>query len=108
MSLGAVILITIELAVYGIYLVLVGVRQVGIGETWLEPHPGGYIVLLGAGILIIGLVLRNITTVWIGGTVIAMFSALFMFSIGIILIPVSIVLLLLLGAITWTGKLNRG
>ena len=54
--------LAVEVSAYGLWLLLVGVRQVSLSaaDVWFEPHPAGYIPLLGARTLIVAALARHL------------------------------------------------
>ena len=68
--------------------------------------PGKYVAMLrviptiAGGLILVGLARRTVPLAWIGAAVTSLFAGLFVFSIGGILVPVAVVLLVLLGVVT--------
>jgi hypothetical protein len=99
--------------IYGAMLILVGQvliavpevqpgAPVPVGMTMLDPTPLGIIPLLAGALVITGLLAERRALAWVGVGLIALFSALFMFGLGGILIPVAVALAVLLSVLTWS------
>ena len=107
-------LLALVTSTYGAYLLIVGVTVVAAPAVPLGTASGptstqavtvveGAIPIVAGGLILIGLVLRRIWLSWAGVVTTSLFAALFVFSIGGILIPVAAGLIVLLATITWTG-----
>jgi hypothetical protein len=112
-------LLALLTAGYGIYLLIVGVTVVSMPEVPEGTPPGptstvtlprveGLIPTVAGGLILVGLALRRIWLAWAGALLASLFAALFVFSIGGILLPVAAALLVLLGIVTWTGVTRIG
>lgn len=97
-----VVLICAVIAVYGLNLWLVGYETITLQEgspivhSGHFPTPLGIIPLIGALLLAIGLLLGRNAISWLGLAILSVFAGLFLFSIGGILIPVALLLLVLM------------
>ncbi len=89
------------IGVYGLYLAVVGpilsiVTPDGAATSSREPNLAG-LVLVGAGVLVwFGIVKHTDALAWTGAALAAMFSVLFLFSVGLIVMPFAAILLLAL------------
>jgi len=109
-----VVLLALVIAGYGLYLVAVGATVVsmpavpegtplGPTSTGTMPVLEGLIPAVAGGLVVVGLVLRQIWLAWAAALVASLFAALFVFGIGGVLVPVAFALLVLLGVVTWMG-----
>lgn len=107
-------LLAVATAGYGIYLLIVGVTLITTPAVPLNSPPAptstrtdpvieGWIPTLAGGLMLVGLALRRTWLTWAGVLVVSLFAALFVFSIGGILVPVAVALLGLLGVMSWSG-----
>jgi hypothetical protein len=107
------ILAAAVVAYYGLYLLLVAEREIGIGEgetifhSYLVPQSSGIIPLAGSLMMIAGLTFRRQLSAWAGFGVIAVFSVLFMFGVGWELLPAIPTLLILMIMVSLLAKTSR-
>ena len=110
---AATIVAAAVVAYYGLYLILVGQREVGIAEgstiirSYLVPQSSGIVPLAGSLIMIAGLTFRKLLLAWAGFGVIAVFSVLYLFGVGWELLPAIPVLFILLVMVSWLAKTSR-
>jgi hypothetical protein len=84
----AAILLAAAVALYALFLLLVGVPTTvvregeTIGRTGYVPHPAAIVPLLAAVALLVGLSTRKLLIAWMGFALLAAFSVSFLFSIG--------------------------
>jgi hypothetical protein len=64
------------------------------------PYPAAMIPLCAALLLIVGLLIRKLWLVWTGWLILSVFSGLFLFSSGALLLPAAALLLVLLVVFT--------
>jgi len=113
------ILLAIAVAVHAIRLLIVGqawtvVSEVPLSEATQEapevasvehgPYPAAAVPLLAATVLLAGLLTRQMPLAWIGMMGLLVFSVLFLFSSGAMLLPVVGLLLILLSIITLPAR----
>ena len=107
-------LLSLATTACGIYVLVVGVTVVATPAVPVGTAPGptssgtivvvaGVIPTVAGGLILIGLALRKLWLSWAGVAATSLFAALFVFSIGGILVPVAAALLVLLATLTWTG-----
>jgi len=102
----AAILLAAGVALYALFVLLVGVPGIVVGEGEVTgsvryfPHPAAVVPLLATAILLGGLLTRKLLIAWIGFAILSTFSVLFLFSIGGGLLPMTGLLLILLTIIT--------
>lgn len=105
----AAILPAAAVASYGLFYFFRGelrpvLKEIAEGEFrttfQLFPDPRGLITLIGAAMVISGLLTRKLLIAWLGLAFLLGFSALFLFSIGASLLPLAGILLILLTIIT--------
>lgn len=118
----AVLLVSI-VAIYAITLLVVGETITVVQETSIEeinttdpvpmpvsieyvPYPPAIVLLLAAVLLLAGLLGRKQFLAWIGLAILLLFSLLFLFSSGGILLPIAVLLLILLPLINFMQKKN--
>jgi hypothetical protein len=107
------ILLAAGVALYGLFLAIVGVpgaviREVSITEVpekvqeslLFSPAPQGLVALLSAAMLMSGLLMRRLTIAWLGLVILLVFSMLFLFGVGGGFLPIGGLLLLLLSVVT--------
>ena len=110
--------VAVGVAAYGLYLLVVGQTWIVHEAVRLGEPPGtsrvetiptllGSIPLIGGALMVAGVAARSVIPSWIGVGIITLFAALFLFSIGGILIPVVPVLIALLALFTWGGSRLR-
>ncbi len=100
-------------ALYGLFLSIVGVPGTSIPEVSLtdipekvqespqfSPAPQGLVALLSAVMLISGLLMRKLTIAWLGLVILLVFSMLFLFGVGGGFLPIAGLLLILLSVVT--------
>jgi len=100
-------------ALYGLFLAIVGVPGTSIPEVSLtdvpekvqkslqfSPAPQGLVALLSAAMLISGLLMRKLTIAWLGLVILLVFSMLFLFGVGGGFLPIAGLLLILLSVVT--------
>jgi len=103
---AAAILLAAGMAIYALFLLLVGVPGTVVREGEVTrsvryfPHPAAVVPLLATAILLGGLLTRKLLIAWIGFAILSTFSVLFLFSIGGGLLPMTGLLLVLLTIIT--------
>lgn len=88
-------IIGLGIVLYGIYLVSFGMIETRNVDFISPAILQGVITLLGAGIFLFGLLMNRLIATWSGLVILTLFSVLFVFSGGGILIPFSFALLLL-------------
>jgi hypothetical protein len=109
-----VVLLALMVAGYGLYLLVVGVTVVsmpavpegtppGPTSTGAMPVLQGLIPAVAGGLVMVGLVLRQIWLAWAGALLASLFAGLFVLGIGGAVVPVAVALLVLLGVVTWMG-----
>jgi len=103
-TIAAIILAAI-VTLYGAFLLIVGqafggYSQQGTGPLVpvysFIPNPAGLIPLVGGFLTLTGILMGNAWLKWIGFTISAVFSVLFLFGIGGVLLPLTPLLLLML------------
>jgi hypothetical protein len=106
-----VFVLAVATALYALNLLLVGELLIGMDEgssetyTNYAPAPAAIWPLIAALLLVAGMLIHQKLITWIGWIGLTLFSGLFLFSIGGILIPVSAALLPLLVILqAWGGK----
>ena len=120
-SLAIASLMAVVVAFYALTLLVVGEKITIVPESPIEeinktdpvpmtmsieyiPYPPAIIPLLAAVLLLAGLLGRNQLLAWIGLAILLVFSLLFLFSSGGILLPIAGLLLLLLPLINHMQK----
>ncbi len=107
-----VFILAFSALLYALNLLIVGQQVVGIQEGSTEayvsyaPAPAAIWPLIASLLLIVGMLVRQKIIIWIAWMALALFSFLFLFSIGGVLIPVSAALVLLLIVIQIMGTSN--
>jgi hypothetical protein len=107
----AVVVLSIGIALYGLYLVVVGTEWTiveavplgdspGVGASRYLPAIQGLLPLVGGAMVVVGVAVNRPLLAWVGTVVVAVFSALFLFGVGGILIPFAAALLALLAVLT--------
>jgi hypothetical protein len=107
-----VALLAAGIALYGLYLVVVGVEWTIVREVPLGDPPGartsqylpayqGLVPLIAGALVVLGVTVHQPLLAWAGAMVVAVFSVLFLFGVGGILIPFAAALLVLLAVMTW-------
>jgi hypothetical protein len=102
-------------AFYGLFLALVGIPVTLVqeytpfggtaGENTIQyTTPHALLGTLAAAIIIVGLMIRKMKVAWIGLATLFAYSTVFLFSIGILLLPIAAVLLILLNIIHSSQK----
>ena len=106
-----VLILAISVALYALNLLVVGQRlsvmQEGSSETYASsaPAPAASWPLISSLLLIAGMLMHQKAILWVAWMALTLFSLLFLFSIGGILIPVSAALLPLLVIMQiWSGR----
>jgi len=103
---AAAILLAAGVAIYALFLLLVGVPGTVVREGEVTrsvryfPHPAAVVPLLTAVMLLSGLLTRKLLLAWVGFAALFAFGALSLFGIGGPLFPVAGLLLILLTLIT--------
>jgi len=109
------LLVTAAVALYALFLLLVGVPgtvvyevpittvpEPGIrGSMQFSPAPQALVAILAAGAILVGLLTRKMIIAWIGLLILFVFSILFLFGVGGGLLPVAGLLMILLAIIQW-------
>jgi hypothetical protein len=110
------VVLAAAVAFYGLFLALIGISVTlvqeytpfgGIGgenKTIQYTTPHALLGTLAAAMIIVGLLIRKMKVAWIGLTTLFAYSTVFLFSIGILLLPVAAVLLILLKIIHSSQK----
>ena len=107
-----VVALSAGIALYGLYLVVVGIEWTIVQAVPLGDPPGarasrylpayqGLVPLIGGGVVVLGVTAHRALLAWIGTMVLAAFSVLFLFGVGGILIPFAAALVALLAVLTW-------
>lgn len=113
----AILLVSV-VAFYAIALLVVGAQVTGVSETPIEeinnadpvpfamsieyvPYPPAIVPFLAAVLMLTGLIGRKKIFAWIGLGILLVFSLLFLFSSGAILLPIGGLLLVLLPLINY-------
>ncbi len=105
------VVLAAAVAFYGLFLALVGMPATSVQEynpfegtggektaiRYSTPH--ALLGTLAAAMIIVGLLIRKLKVAWIGLATLFAYSAVFLFSTGIGLLPVAVVLLILLNVI---------
>lgn len=96
----AVLLLSAGAVVYGLWLVAVGqgwtvVDELGNAQATREPTVAGVYPLIGGGLCLLGAVARRWSLAAAGAALMLVFSVLFAFGVGGVMIPVAVVLLVL-------------
>lgn len=86
------------IAAYGLYLLIVGPEVTfftpdGPGTTFRQPTFAGLLPVLAGLLVWLGIARQSAAITWIGGVLAGLFSVLFLFSAGGILIPLAAALL---------------
>lgn len=102
---GIAILLATGVAIYGLYLIVIGPVLVivvpdGGGRAIHDPNIAGAFPLAGAILVLLGIRSRRDLLALLGAAAILVFAVLFVFSIGGIVIPFALALLLVLAART--------
>jgi hypothetical protein len=115
----ALLALALGIASYGLYLVVVGQQWMvvqeavpldeppGTARVETMPAPQGLIPLAGGALIVGGIAARRLVLAWVGAAIITLFAALFLFSVGGILLAVAPVLLVLLSIVTWVDGSRR-
>lgn len=110
------VVLALAVAFYGLFLALVGMPATlvqaynpfeGTGGEKIAiryPTPHALLGTLAATMIIVGLLMRKLKAAWIGLAVLFAYSAVFLFSTGLGLLPVAVVLLILLNIIYSSQK----
>jgi hypothetical protein len=110
------VMLAAAIAIYGLFVAFVGMPATLVKEynplegtggektTIQYPTPHALLGTLAAAMIIVGLLIRKPKAAWIGLAALFAYSAVFLFSTGLGLLPVAVVLLILLNVIYSSQK----